>query len=658
MKSSIAKSQSSLCNCLIDVAQTEKGITFVSSVHEEVFVSYSQLLEDAFKIGDFFQKAKIKIGDELLIYLPNQLEFVPVFWATQVSGVIAVPCGINYGLDDFVRFLNIWKQLENPYLITTKEEIESFKKNVDPDVLTAILEKTIFLDELLYFDNYADNPKREPNLKEQPVAFLQFTSGSTGDPKGVILTHQNIVANCQAMKRRLEINSEDKMLNWMPLTHDMGMILFHILSVVSGISQVLIPTNLFGKLPLIWMDKASEHQITLLGGPNYSYFHFLNKFNKTTIPNWDLSKIKGVINGAEPISVHLIKEFNQALRPLNLKPNTMLPTYGLAEASVVMTLTPPGAEVVTVTVNRNKLNVGDVVEFVANAREDTTELCCVGAVLDNAEFRIVDDQGQKLADNTVGHLEIRGDNVTSGYYGKDNKNQELITDDGWLKTGDVGFKHHQQLVICGREKDIIFVVGKNYYANDIENTIIEFGGINPNTVVACGLFDDALSRDLILVFVKYRGSLDNFLPIYTKIVNLVAERIYLHVDHVLPITQVPKTTSGKLQRNLLAKQFADGQFNDQLKEIKEKLAQARLAQIIAPTNEIEEVLLNIWEQVLEVAASKISITDHFMQIGGTSFKAMKMLFLLENALGKKLNEKILMECRTIKELSEKISLLI
>jgi acyl-CoA synthetase (AMP-forming)/AMP-acid ligase II/acyl carrier protein len=438
----------------------------------------------------------------------------------------------------------------------------------------------------------------------------------------------------------------------MPLTHDMGLIGYHLLPIVGAGNQFLMPPELFVRSPHLWMEKTFEHEATILGGPNSSYHHFLKHFIPEDAAHWSLDHVRVIFNGAEPISTNLISRFLNALAPYGLKRNAMILGYGLAEAGVAVTSGLIGEEFKTISVDRRFLGMGQAIKESDVGQPNSVTLADEGYPVDDCQVRIVADDGKPVGNYIVGHIQIRGKNVTRGYYNNPEATSEAMTEDGWLDTGDLGCMLEGRLVVTGRAKDIIFVYGQNYYAHDIEQIAQEIEGIELNNVAACGSFNRESNRDEIVLFVRFRGETDNFAPLAQKLKRHINQRMGIEVDYVIPVKRIPKTTSGKMQRYILRDQYEAGYFQGILEEIKSKI-QALEGQklIVLPETDVEKRILNIWARVLQLPPEQISMEDPFLSIGGTSFKAMQMLFLVEKELGLKLGERILVECRTIREMA-------
>jgi acyl-CoA synthetase (AMP-forming)/AMP-acid ligase II/aryl carrier-like protein len=335
----------------------------------------------------------------------------------------------------------------------------------------------------------------------------------------------------------------------------------------------------------------------------------------------DLSAIRQIYNGAEPISVALCNEFMSALAYTGLKRQAMYPVYGLAEASLAVTFPEPGSDYRWIRVNRHKLRQGAQIELNPADARDALELMCVGRVVPNTELRIADDSRRELPNGDVGHILIRGAAVTRGYFGDPGATALAIDADGWVDTGDLGFLHEGSLYIAGRSKEIIFVNGQNYYPYDLENIAQRAPGLDFNKLVAAGVARPGSQGEELVVFVLHRGSMPDFLPTAAAVSRLINEHTGLEVAHVIPTKRIPKTTSGKVQRHLLEQAYSDGEFDADLRELKDLREAAGAAGQVSGT-ELETRLQSICEAALP--GKRIDVNDNLFEIGASSLKLIEI----------------------------------
>jgi len=545
----------------------DRSITYLEGEQSERSVSFGQLYERALGILYHLQRLGARRGDKLILFLADNEQFIDAFWAGVLGGIVPVPVAIGISDEHRHKLLRIARKLGTPFLYTDRrslERIAAFAAQSGEQKTYDALSRRVFLVDQL--DDISRAGKRE---RAQPgdVAFIQFSSGSTSEPKGVVLTHRNILANGLGSTELAGFNQDDVSISWMPLTHDMGLIGMHIYMFANRVHQHLMPTELFVRRPLLWLTFATRKRATVLCSPNFGYRHYLKVLGERPTDGLDLSTVRLIFNGAEPISVSLCEEFLQRLAPARLKREALFPVYGLAEASLTMTFPPIGAPYRAVSLNRHHLGVGESVQVVERGARDGTELVSVGRPIPYTRLRLVGNDDKQVSEGTVGHIQISGDNVTQGYYEDPATNAEAITNDGWLRTGDLGVSVEGQLYITGRAKEILFVNGQNYYPHDLESIAQQAQGLELGKVVVAGVRLPNAQTDQLVVFVLHRGELADFLPVATEVTRLINEHTGLEVTEVVPVKRIPKTTSGKIQRHLLEESYVEGEFASELAEL-------------------------------------------------------------------------------------------
>jgi acyl-CoA synthetase (AMP-forming)/AMP-acid ligase II/acyl carrier protein len=600
---------------------TDRSITYLEGEQSERSVSFGQLYERALGILYHLQRLGARRGDKLILFLADNEQFIDAFWAAVLGGIVPVPVAIGISDEHRHKLLRIARKLGTPFLYTDRrslERIAAFAAQAGEQKTYEALSRRVFLVDQL--DDISRSGKRE---RAQPgdVAFIQFSSGSTSEPKGVVLTHRNILANGLGSTELAGFNEDDVSLSWMPLTHDMGLIGMHIYMFANRVHQHLMQTELFVRRPLLWLTFASRKRATVLCSPNFGYRHYLKVLGERPTEGLDLYAVRLIFNGAEPISVSLCEEFLQRLAPAHLRREALFPVYGLAEASLTMTFPPMGAPYRAVSLNRHRLGVGESVQVVERGARDGTELVSVGRPIPYTRLRLVGNDDKATPEGTVGNIQISGDNVTQGYYEDPATNAEAITGDGWLRTGDLGVIVEGQLYITGRAKEILFVNGQNYYPHDLESIAQQAQGLELGKVVVAGVRLPNAQTDQLVVFVLHRGELADFLPVAAEVTRLVNEHTGLEVTEVVPVKRIPKTTSGKIQRHLLEQSYVEGEFATELAEL-QALRAARRGPVSSSGSEIEEKLRTICTAALEGKA--IGIHDNLFEIGASSLKLIEI----------------------------------
>jgi len=638
-----------LYDTLADMLEEGRGrdreILLINGEKDERRMSFAGLQDRALLLLGSMQQRGMRPGDEIVVFTKSNESFLVAFWAAILGGIVPVPVAVGISDEHRFKLFKILSQLRKGTLYTDQGLLDRLLEFAVSESLPDIkrsLETTTILETEISASAAGEIASLEPD----DLAFIQYSSGSTSDPKGICLTHRNLATNIRASVERLEWNENDQSLSWMPLTHDMGLIGFHLMAFVAGMNQAVMDTSLFVRRPLLWLSKASELQATQLCSPNFGYKHFLKLFQRKGLDTLDLSNVKLILNGAEPISYELCEEFLSALAPYGLRRSAMFPVYGLAEATVAVSIPKPGSEYSRIMVNRHSLRIGSAFEANNPQDPDSISFVKVGTAIRDCEVRITDDNDQALADGLIGNIHIRGGNVTNGLYHYDEEQAKIYTEDGWLRTGDCGVFVDGELVITGRSKDIIIVNGQNYYPHDIEEVAARVDGLDLGKVVVAGVNARQSQTEEVLAFVLYRKDPESFVLLAYKVRAIIGAEIGIEVDHVIPVSRIPKTTSGKIQRAHLTSAYLDGEFDTVLPKAAPELPDDEPVEpdpVIADLNTIcREFARNL----------KVGPDDNLFEVGITSLTLTEIILALEEKYPGKVDINDLFDHPTLRELAD------
>ncbi|MDT5082001.1 MAG: fatty-acyl-CoA synthase [Mycobacterium sp.] len=397
----------------------------------------------------------------------------------------------------------------------------------------------------------AEPAEFDAETDDADIALRQLTSGSTGVPKAVEISHGNLAASAIALHDGLDLDiSTDVFASWLPLSHDMGMIAFLCLPMQLGLEVAIIPPDEFLRRPIIWAELISRHRGTITSGPNFAYSVLARVLQRRTDPgNIDLSSLRVAVNGAEPIDHHDIAEFATVGARFGMRTTAAMPGYGLAEATLVVSLGAPHDPAVIDKVSRRAVVEAHRALPICGASEHLRHVVCVGAPVTGMEVRISRD-GQALAHREIGAIELRGPTVAENYLTSAGV-VPLARDDGWFDTGDLGYlDEHGRLYVCGRSKDLIVLAGSNLYPHDIERAAETVDGVRKGCVIAVRVDGDP-EGFAVLAEVHNADAED----VRLRISRAVTARVSRHVGHLprhvllLPAGSLPKTASGKLCRS-------------------------------------------------------------------------------------------------------------
>jgi acyl-CoA synthetase (AMP-forming)/AMP-acid ligase II/aryl carrier-like protein len=610
---------------LVDMLENNRGVdrsvTYVQGESSERRLPYGEVFARALGILHHLQAMGARRGDKLIIVLNSNEQFLDAFWAAVCGGIIPVPLSVGLNDEHRHKVLRVARTLGAPLLYTdskTLQRLEALSGQVGESALFTSLKARTFLVESVTDISRAGKLHR-PTAGD--LAMIQFSSGSTSEPKGVMLTHGNLMANSAAVTAVSKLCETDVSLSWMPLTHDMGLIGFYLMMFANRVQINLMPTDLFVRRPLLWLQLASRKRVTITCSPNFGYRHFLKVLGGRRLEDTDLSSIRLIFNGAEPISVQLCNEFINALDHTGLKRQSMYPVYGLAEASLAVTLPAINSGYRWIRANRHRLNVGRTIELNPASARDSLELVCVGSAVPTTEVRIADDMRTALPDGCVGHILMRGKSVTRGYVGDPAATTDAIDGEGWLDTGDLGVVHEGEFYITGRAKEIIVINGQNYYPYDLENIARRAPGLDLGKVVVAGVRPPGAQSEELVVFVLHRGAMAEFASTAQAVGRLVNEHTGLEVARVIPVKKIPKTTSGKVQRHVLEQAHINGDFDSELAELEVLIAAPHRGPGLGGS-ELESRLQRLCETVLP--GRRIDVDDNLFEIGASSLKLIEI----------------------------------
>ncbi|NNM60576.1 MAG: non-ribosomal peptide synthetase [Steroidobacteraceae bacterium] len=637
---------------LVEILETNRGVDrsvcYIDGENSERRVTYGELHERALGILHHLQSLGAARGDKMILFLSDNEQFIDGFLAAVCGGIQPVPLAVGISDEHRQKLLRVARKLGKPWLYTDVKSLERLQllaAEVGESALFAELKARSFLVESI---TDVSRPGKIHRPSPEDPAFIQFSSGSTSEPKGVVLTHGNLIANTRSATLVDRFSDADVTLSWMPLTHDMGLIGFFLMQFANRAHINLMQTELFVRRPLLWLQVAARKRATITCSPNFGYRHFLKVLGERRLDGVDLSSIRLIFNGAEPISVDLCNEFMDRLAHTGLRRQAMYPVYGLAEASLAVSMPPLDTEYRWIRANRHQLGLGARIALNPAQPRDALELMCVGRPIPQTEVRIADEARAPLPEEHVGRILIRGPNVTRGYFADPESTATALDSEGWLDTGDLGVFHEGSLYITGRAKEIIFVNGQNYYPYDLENIAQRAPGLELGKVVAAGVSRPGARGESLVVFVLHRASLEEFLPTANTVARLINEHAGLEVAEVVPVKRIPKTTSGKVQRHLLEAGLLDGEFDADLAALA-ALRAAKSGGGHLQEGELAGRLRAICEAALP--GKRIEVDDNLFEIGASSLKLIEIHETIEQDFPGMIDLTELFDHPTISELA-------
>ena len=509
-------------------------------------MSYAELRGEAGRIAAGLAGLGVEPGDAVAIMLPTCREFFGVFFAILLAGAVPVPIYPPARASDIAEHLRRQSGILNnclAKLLVTFPEAEGFAALLRSQVPT--LRSCMTVPELAGPEASAPRPRRGGDL-----ALLQYTSGSTGNPKGVMLSHANLLANIRAMGRAVAAGSHDVFVSWLPLYHDMGLIGAWLGSLYFAFPLVVMPPPSFLMRPSRWLWAIHRYRGTLTSAPNFAYELCAARVDARDLAGLDLSPLRIAFNGAEPVSPDTLARFAKRFAAHGLAPSVLAPVYGLAECAVGLAFPPLGRGPLVDRVERRPLMLEGIASSARADDPDALSFAACGLPLPRHAVRIVDENGRELPERREGRVEFRGPSATAGYFRNAEATRALFDGD-WLDTGDLGYIAGGEIFPTSRAKDLIIRGGQHVHPYELEEAAGNLEGIRKGCVAVFGVADPALGTEKIVVLaetrVADRKQLENLrealAELALKLLGAPADDIVLAPPHT-----VLKTSSGKIRR--------------------------------------------------------------------------------------------------------------
>ena len=523
-------------------ARPEGTITFVGGGQEDR-VPWTRLHEDARAMAAGLQARGVRPGTHVGILGATSRPLVTAIQATWLCGGAAVVLPLPMRLGSIEEFaLQTRARIRNAdvALVLVDPDLAPFVEPQPDDPPFVLLTEAATGYEADHFDRPPDDP--------DALAILQFTSGSTADPKGVMLPNRTVGANLDAIAEAAGLDVDDDVLvSWLPLYHDMGLIGLMTLSMTTSTDLVLAPPQDFLASPTRWMEWMSHYGGTATAGPNFSYALAARALRRH--PGLDLSRWRVGLNGAEPVDPDAVEAFCEAGARHGLDPRSVFCAFGMAEATLAVTFPVPMTGMATDCVDRRVLETDRYAAPAEPGFAGARRLARLGRPVPGLQIRVVDPSGRPMREREVGELQVKGTSVTTGYYKRPDATADTFTSDGWLRTGDLAYRVDGELVVCGRIKDVIIVGGRNVFPEDVERAVAGVAGVRPGNVIAFGV-EGRKGKESIVVVAESRS--EDGSTVRREVSERVLEAVGLPTSEVVLVAPgtLPKTSSGKLQRSL------------------------------------------------------------------------------------------------------------
>ncbi len=534
----------------------DNGFTFQDDAGAESTYSFPDIERATAERVAGLQSLGLRKGDRVGIIIVEPEQFVLTFMAALRAGVVPVPLypPLSLGnLDAYAERTSRILTSAGARLLVASSRLQNLLWG-QVDAVPS-LERLIKAEDLPTTDVAASFPVIEPD----DLAFLQYTSGSTSDPKGVMVSHRNLVANANGIMSHMDMHPDrDKGVSWLPLYHDMGLIGFVISPILWGVSIVFIPTMRFIKRPTSWLQTIHDHRGTVSFAPNFAYALVARKSRPAQLDKWDLSCVKAFGCGAEPINPETMRAFTEVMSTRCKMPrNAMLSAYGMAEATLAISLKPLQDVLRTHRVDAEVFQAeGRVSTLDEGVEGPTFEHVSCGVSFPEHEVAVLSEAGELLAEGLEGELCVRGASVTPGYFENPEATAEAFKG-GWLHTGDLGYVLDGEVYVTGRIKDLVILNGRNIHPQSIEWVAAQVEGVRKGNVVAFSR-PGAASEELVVVCESRDARTDEArTEMARQVKSAIQKELSITAADIVIVEQgmLPKTSSGKLQRRKTRQQY-------------------------------------------------------------------------------------------------------
>ncbi len=532
-------------------------IRFYTDEGDGEVITYLQLKNAALRVAGGLQQRGLQPAEPVVLMLPSSPDYFYSFFGILLAGGIPVPIYPPVRLsqleDHMRRHVRILANCLARTFITVPEA-KRVAQLLKPQVPN--LQHIVSAAELAASTAISTSPVITAN----DIAFIQYTSGSTGNPKGVVLTHANLLTNIRAMGHAVDAGPKDVFVSWLPFYHDMGLIGAWLGSLYFAMLFVVMSPLSFLARPERWLWAIHHYHGTLSAYPNFGYEYCLRRLSDEDLEDIDLSSWRAAFNGAEPVSPETLANFSQRFKTFGFNQKAMMSVYGLAESTVGLTFPPLDRDPVIDSIERNTFMQTGSANPAQDEDEQALRFVSSGAPLASHQVRVVDQAGHELPERQEGRLEFRGPSSTSGYYRDAEKTQNLF-DEEWLDTGDLAYISNGELFVTGRIKDIIIRAGRNIYPHELEESVGNIPGIRTGRAAVFGSEDKHSKTERLIVMAETRSKDNKELEkLRTKINTLATDLIGSPPDEVVlaPPGSILKTSSGKIRRAASRELFEKG----------------------------------------------------------------------------------------------------
>ncbi|WP_323144934.1 AMP-binding protein, partial [Massilia phyllosphaerae] len=634
------------------------------------FLSDGRSVSDELTFAELHSRAKViagnlqticSKGDRVALALPMGLDYVTAFFGCIYAGLIAVPSPPVNNKRALSRFAHIIDDSDAKVAVLSSRDLKKVRDLGVEESLGNLTCKWVSMESLIS----GNCMWQDPDVDENDPCFLQYTSGSTTNPRGVIVRHKNILANVQMCKEVYGLRTNDRIVSWLPPHHDFGLIGGIIVPVFVGAHSILFPASVFLRSPVRWLELISRYKARMTGAPNFAYELCAKRVSLSEASALQLDSLDIVVNGAERIREETIRSFLKAFAPYGLRCASITPAYGLAENTLLVTAsTMARGDVPPKIIRVDKEAFGkNTIRLSSNS--DSLSHVSVGHVPAGMGLKIIEPKTlMECSEASVGEIWLAGESVSTGYWGK--KHSDAFVEDSrsptgfYLRTGDLGFLYEGELFISGRIKELIIVNGANIYPQDVEVDVENLNrGFKANGCAVVLIGDEENCEVAVFQEIDVDFSSDFYLA-KTEVSIMLAESypgLHLGAITFLKGGHLPRTSSGKIQRLKCRELFLSNEFKFVWQWKKEttgvenkKYADRDFSEKLIS---ISEIVFSIWVEVLGV--KDISLDGDFFSFGGHSLAASQIVERISTIFEIEVDIRFVFECPTISQMADRIA---
>ena len=602
-------------------AESKNGMTLHRLNGEICFVSYRELFEGSKVIASSLKEKKVK-GIALLC-IDDPKSFIMTLWGCIIAGIPVAPLeplrSNEIQESDFSRLTNICQNHDDCTIITDKENIKFYRLMIKE--ISEPRKQCLSVGELESGEPYELEP-----LDENDVAIIQYSSGSTGLPKGSILTHRNIMYAMGGLVDAFKLTPETRIAIWTPLFHNMGLFINTVIMQVGGSIDICHPFS-YIQNTTAFFKMVADKKINIITSNNFGVEWALKKVDTKEFNEDSFSSLQAYIVGSEVISNDTLNHVYKKFKDYGLNKKALKPCYGLTEAVLAVAIT----------------RVDD--EYTTTQKEDGSILVGNGNALPGTEIIIADESGNPVEEGEYGEILVKSNAISSGYIGAA---ESSCNADGWLMTGDIGFIKDGKVFISGRKKEMFIVRGHNYMIHDIEHEVASVSGMPNDKIAICAKYDESEKEEILILFVSVEKS-ERLIEILNIISDRMLSKYGFTAKFAVFVNEISRTGSGKIDRNALIEKYVNKDYIELVSNL-----QSTDDDDSEGITDIEGIIANIWAQVLKRDAAEIKHDIPFYEYGGDSVKQYQMMEMLNRTFDLNLHPSFFRQCGTIKEITEGI----